>query len=59
VLQGGAITCHVVNPRQWHRFRALSDVHLIEVYWSDTSRGLTEACDPDDIERFDEGGLAK
>jgi len=33
---------------EWHRFRALTDVELIENYWN--------TIDPTDIERHDEGG---
>jgi quercetin dioxygenase-like cupin family protein len=46
-----------IQPGTWHRFKAATDCHLIEVYWADTTRGLTEFCDPNDIERYDEGGI--
>lgn len=40
----------LVAPETWHRFVALEDCHVLEVYW-------TTDIDPLDIERFDEGGI--
>lgn len=40
-----------VRPHEWHRFRALTDCKVLEIYWNDE-------IDPDDIVRADEGGLA-
>lgn len=39
-----------VGPGQWHRFRALTDCKILEVYWNDE-------INPEDIERADEGGI--
>jgi tellurite resistance-related uncharacterized protein len=39
-----------VAPEKIHRFVALEDSHVLEVYWQ-------VAIDPNDIRRFDEGGL--
>lgn len=41
-----------VAPNRFHRFSALEDCHLLEIYW-------TEDIDPNDIERLDEGGLTE
>ena len=39
-----------VGPEEWHRFVALTDCHLLEIYW-------TENIDPQDIVRADVGGV--
>ncbi len=43
-----------VEPNLWHRMTALSDVHLVEIYWP--TEGLIDA---EDIEREDDGGYQK
>lgn len=41
----------VVFPGIWHRFKALTDCELTEIYW-------VNAIDPEDIERADQGGCS-
>jgi mannose-6-phosphate isomerase-like protein (cupin superfamily) len=40
----------VCGRGEWHRFEAVTDVELVEWYW-------TDAVDPSDIERHDQGGM--
>lgn len=43
----------LVPAGMWHRFRAITDVELLEVYVAEEGTVI----DPDDIERQDEGGV--